>query len=40
MSLKNYQDAIDYLGHSNPFKDNDFKHDSNFDGSIKVISLK
>ncbi|KAI9301068.1 hypothetical protein BJ944DRAFT_169771 [Cunninghamella echinulata] len=39
MALKNYHDAIDYLGHTNPFKDSDFKHDSNFDGSIKLESI-
>lgn len=36
MALENWEDALDYLGHDNPFVDKDFTHNHNRDGVIKV----
>ncbi|KAI8084785.1 uncharacterized protein BX664DRAFT_283572 [Halteromyces radiatus] len=39
MALEHFQDALDYLGHDNPFVDKDFTHNDNVDGSIKLESI-
>ncbi|CAO3591373.1 unnamed protein product [Absidia cylindrospora] len=39
MALENWEDAIDYLGHDNPFVDKDFTHNHSRDGVIKLESI-
>jgi hypothetical protein len=40
MALEKWQDALDYLGHDNPFLEKDFVHNTNQDGGIKVGTAK
>ncbi|CAO3614622.1 unnamed protein product [Mucor hiemalis] len=39
ISLENGRDALDYLGHSNPFSGKDVFHDETMDGCIKLESV-
>ncbi|KAI8340121.1 hypothetical protein BC941DRAFT_348821 [Chlamydoabsidia padenii] len=39
MALEKWQDALDYLGHDNPFLEKDFVHNANQDGGIKLESV-
>lgn len=40
MALEKWQDALDYLGHDNPFLEKDFVHNTSQDGGIKVRTTK
>ncbi|ORX53085.1 ApcC hetero-tetramer Cut9-Hcn1 [Hesseltinella vesiculosa] len=36
IALEHWQDALDYLGHDNPFVEQDFHHHDTLDGSVKI----